>query len=162
MGARNTKPPRNPTLGRATHVRRSARASMAVEQAWEEWQADRTKQQIKEKLATDPAFYLHRKMRSAISTFLRKRRLSKEDKSTLEVLGYPRELLARHIERQFAPEMGWHNRNRWHIDHIVPLVEFKCQSVDDPEFKAAWALSNLRPIWVEENLRKAGKRVFLL
>jgi hypothetical protein len=136
---------------------------MGVEKAWEEWRADQRNQQRKEKLATDPAFYLHHKMRSAISAFLCKRRLSKEDnKSTLEILGYTKAHLAWHIERQFTPEMGWHNRNRWHIDHIVPLAKFKCQSVNDPEFKAAWALSNLRPIWAEENLRKGAKRVFLL
>lgn len=159
MGSRNTKPSRDPALGRAILVRRSERASMGVEKAWEAWQAQRILQRRKDKFETDPGFRLHRRMSSALRHFLRTR---KDGQRTLEILGLTEQRLVLHFERQFLPGMGWHNIRDWHIDHIVPLAAFNCQSVDDPEFKAAWALSNLRPAWAEENLRKGAKRVFLV
>jgi 5-methylcytosine-specific restriction endonuclease McrA len=58
--------------------------------------------------------------------------------------------------------MSWANRKDWHIDHIIPLSRFKFTSSIDPEFQAAWALSNLRPLWAKENLVKNKKRTLLL
>jgi hypothetical protein len=79
-------------------------------------------------------------------------------------LGYTAADLVAHIERQFLPGMTWENRGQygWHIDHIVPLKHFKFTSMDDAEFRAAWSLSNLRPVWWRENLTKGGKRLTLL
>ena len=79
-----------------------------------------------------------------------------------ERLGYTMEDLARHLERQFLPGMSWENRREWHIDHIVPLSSFSYSSPADPEFKAAWALTNLRPLWARANASKGAKRTLLL
>jgi 5-methylcytosine-specific restriction endonuclease McrA len=78
------------------------------------------------------------------------------------LVGYTVEQLRVHLERQFLPKMGWHNMPEWHVDHIVPLSSFEFESADDLAFKAAWALTNLRPIWATENLRKSARREFLL
>ena len=67
-----------------------------------------------------------------------------------------------HLERQFLPGMTWGNRGEWHIDHIVPLASFTFTSPDDPEFRAAWALTNLRPLWAKDNIRKSAKRTHLI
>jgi hypothetical protein len=80
----------------------------------------------------------------------------------LDLVGYTVEELKAHIERQFAHGMSWENMPKWHIDHIVPLSSFRFEGADDPEFKAAWALTNLRPCWGSENLRKHARREFLL
>lgn len=77
-------------------------------------------------------------------------------------LGYTMEQLAVHLERQFLPGMSWENRAEWHIDHIVPLSSFKYETPDCPEFRAAWALTNLRPMWARANESKGSKRTFLL
>jgi hypothetical protein len=58
--------------------------------------------------------------------------------------------------------MSWENYGDWHIDHIVPLSSFTFTGVDDPEIRIAWALSNLRPIWAKENIKKRDKRLFLI
>lgn len=50
----------------------------------------------------------------------------------------------------------------WHIDHIIPKSSFDYQTPDDDAFKAAWALTNLRPLWSSENLRKKAKRLHLI
>jgi 5-methylcytosine-specific restriction endonuclease McrA len=50
----------------------------------------------------------------------------------------------------------------WHIDHIIPISSFSFSSPEDPEFKAAWALTNLRPLWAAQNISKGAKREVLL
>ena len=80
----------------------------------------------------------------------------------LDLVGYTVEELRTHLERQFLPKMGWHNMPQWHVDHIVPLSSFQIKEAGDSEFRAAWALTNLRPVWRKENLRKGVRREFLL
>lgn len=50
----------------------------------------------------------------------------------------------------------------WHIDHIIPLSSFSFEDAEDPDFKAAWQITNLRPLWKTENLSKHAKRLHLL
>lgn len=77
-------------------------------------------------------------------------------------VGYTRDDLAIHLEKQFTKGMGWDNMREWHIDHIIPVKVFNFSSMDDNEFKACWALSNLRPLWAKENLLKNAKLEFLI
>jgi hypothetical protein len=78
------------------------------------------------------------------------------------LVGYTAETLMRHLERQFLKGMTWENRGEWEIDHITPLALFNFTTAEDPEFKAAWALSNLRPLWKADNYEKRAKRLYLL
>lgn len=86
----------------------------------------------------------------------------KGGKSLDEVLGYTVEELKTHLEKQFTKGMTWENRSQWEIDHIVPIVEFNLNNHYDAEFKACWALSNLRPIWKAENRSKSYRRTHLV
>lgn len=79
-----------------------------------------------------------------------------------ELVDYTTADLRKHIERQFAKGMGWHNVRAWHLEHIVPKSAFFFASTSDPEFRRCWALSNLRPAWADENQRKKAKRLHLL
>lgn len=45
------------------------------------------------------------------------------------------------------------------ISALKSLAATMSTSPDDPDFKQCWALSNLRPLWAEENLRKGSSRV---
>jgi hypothetical protein len=58
--------------------------------------------------------------------------------------------------------MTWDNMKEWHLDHIVPKSAFTYASPDDPEFRACWALANLRPLWKKANLKKSAERTHLL
>jgi len=89
-------------------------------------------------------------------------RCRNEKGSVFQYLGYTDKDLIAHFERQFLPGMGWHNIADWHIDHIVPLSSFHYNTPYDIEFQQAWALSNLRPLWAVDNLRKSNKNHFLL
>jgi hypothetical protein len=86
----------------------------------------------------------------------------KGGRKTTDLLGYSTADLRAHLERQFVKGMSWDNYGEWHVDHIVPVASFKFESADDPEFQACWALTNLRPMWAAENIRKSNKRTHLL
>jgi hypothetical protein len=86
----------------------------------------------------------------------------KESRTTTELVGYSMGELKTYIERQFLPGMCWENIALWHIDHIVPVSSFEISGPDDPNIKAAWALTNLRPLWARDNLVKKDKRLFLI
>lgn len=108
----------------------------------------------------DPQFHLTDRIRRAINGSLAKG--VKRRRSWETLVGYTTADLFRHIERQFAKGMTWDNRDRWHIDHVVPLRSFTFTDPADAEFRAAWALSNLRPLWKPENEHKQGRRFHLL
>lgn len=87
---------------------------------------------------------------------------TKGGRSWESLLGYSAADLRAHLERQFERGMNWDNYGEWHVDHILPVASFSFASPDDPEFKACWALANLRPLWGTDNLCKSDKRLFLL
>lgn len=89
-------------------------------------------------------------------------RTRKGGKPTFELLGYTLADLVAHLELQFTKGMDWSNYGQWHIDHIIPLSSFDYQGTDCPGFRAAWALTNLRPMWGRENLSKGAKVLTLL
>jgi len=81
-------------------------------------------------------------------------------------LGYTRRDLIRHLERQFSKGMTWENyassngqsgRKVWVVDHIVPK---RLYAEDDVQH--AYALTNMRPLWMNENMRKGPVREHLL
>ena len=61
-----------------------------------------------------------------------------------------------YLESKFKPGMTWENwgksRERWHIDHIVPLSSF---DLTDPEQLArCYHYTNTQPLWWIDNIRK--------
>jgi hypothetical protein len=78
------------------------------------------------------------------------------------LVGYSIEGLMQHLERQFLPGMTWDNVGSWHVDHILPRAMFSYTSETDEDFRACWALTNLRPLWSKENIEKGAKRLFLI
>lgn len=89
-------------------------------------------------------------------------RSGKQERPWAELVGYGLEELMAHLERQFLPGMAWSNIGGWHVDHIIPLAAFSFETPQDEEFKAAWALTNLRPLWAEQNRAKWHHRVLLI
>jgi hypothetical protein len=107
----------------------------------------------------DPAFRLKSNIRCYVYASLSR---NKGGHRTEALLGYSIEALRTHLERQFLPGMSWDNYGEWHVDHILPVASFDFQTSDDPDFRACWALTNLRPLWGEDNVRKADKRLLLI
>jgi hypothetical protein len=103
---------------------------------------------------------LRNRVTTRIHAVLRKG--SKGGARTEALVGWTFAELRTHLERQFTAGMNWENMGEWHIDHIVPLRSFTITGPHDPEFRRAWALTNLRPLWAKDNLSKHDKRVSLL
>lgn len=83
-----------------------------------------------------------------------------KSKRTEEYLGYTKDELRKHLEKQFQKGMDWNNYGEWHIDHIVSISELLKSGETRPE--VINCLSNLRPMWAEENMKKNASRETLL
>lgn len=79
-----------------------------------------------------------------------------------DILGFSIDELRCHLERQFTSGMTWDNYGQWHVDHILPVASFSFATPDDPGFRACWALTNLRPLWAKDNIRKSDNRLHLI
>lgn len=69
---------------------------------------------------------------------------------TGDMLGYTAVQLKHRIESQWKEGMCWENYGEWDIDHIRPLTSFDMESKPSE----VNALSNLQPLWREENMAK--------
>jgi hypothetical protein len=122
----------------------------------------------------DPEFCIQQRMRAHLRRQRRKDKIGDIMRSALKtngksnaverLLGYTVTELRLHLERQFTKRMNWKRfaDGDIHIDHIIPISSFDFENVGDPEWKACWALTNLRPLWAKDNLAKSGKIVSLL
>lgn len=106
-----------------------------------------------------PAAVLNNRMRVGIHASLRG---AKKGRKWQDLVGYSSADLKTHIEKQFTTGMSWGNFGEWHIDHRVPLSSFIFSDPESPEFRAAWSLNNLQPLWAVQNIRKKAKRLYLL
>lgn len=106
-----------------------------------------------------PRHALSKRISHAIRLALGKRKAGRRWET---IVGYSLDDLMRHIERQFERGMTWENMGEWHIDHVLPIAMFSYETCDDPEFRACWALTNLRPLWAKKNLQKADSRALLI
>jgi hypothetical protein len=79
-----------------------------------------------------------------------------------KALGYSIAEMKRHLELQFTRGMNWEKfmAGEIHIDHIVPQADFDL--TDDDEWRRCWCLSNLRPLWAKDNLKKGAKLEVML
>lgn len=109
------------------------------------------------KRQSDPVYAMKHRVRSLINHALAARGFKKSTR-TASILGCTWLEFKEHIERQFLPGMSWENRSRWHIDHIVPMATAKTIQ----EAVALCHVSNLRPLWADENQAKGDSVLFLL
>lgn len=143
--ARN--PEKHATSARLCYERKKAEY-LAVNKAWRDASGyERTPRRL---ISSHVRSYIWRALRQ-------KSRGAAPKPGALRWLPYGAEELAAHIERQFAPGMGWHNTSEWHVDHIRPVSSFRFTSQIDPDFQACWALSNLQPLWAVDNMRKHAR-----
>jgi hypothetical protein len=83
--------------------------------------------------------------------------------------GYTEEQLADHIESQFTKNMNWGNQTKpkkpgqftWQLDHVIPHIDFKYDSLSHPDFAKCWNLKNLRPMESVMNMQKGNKNLYV-
>lgn len=108
------------------------------------------------KLKNNPCFAITKRVRRAIRHLLN----SSKVRGSTRYLDYSAKDLKLHLELKFLPGMSWSNMSEWHIDHIKPIAAFDATALADPnskEFKEAWALENLQPLWQSDNCSKGAR-----
>lgn len=112
---------------------------------------------LRKRLRENPIQLMHERLSRLINHSLKNIGKTKNNK-TFEMLGYSDLELKNHIEKQFVSKMNWENRNKWQIDHIIPISTAK----NEKDVIALNQLSNLRPLWTKENNLKKAKITTLL
>lgn len=144
---------------RAKRAERGAEATREINARWrtrnpEKVRDLRARAAAKKKLTPEGRLTLS--VRSYLSQNLAQRGAAKRSR-TFHALGYTAQDLARHVESAFQDGMTWDNYGEWHLDHIKPLAAFSYESTDCLQFKAAWGLDNLQPLWAKDNLAKGAR-----
>ena len=117
--------------------------------------ASRAKQ--REKRKSNPVALMHSRL-SRLHRHALTRLGALKNSSTLLAFGYSGIQFAEHIERQFFGGMGWENMSEWQIDHIIPISTAKTAE----DVLALNQLSNLRPMWANQNNTKKANIYHLL
>ena len=107
---------------------------------------------LKEKYRNNSLFRLRCICREMVRRTYKNLKLGKNF-NTKNFLGYTPLELKIHIEKQFKEGMTWDNHGEWHIDHRIPIS----QATTLEEGRNLSQLSNLQPLWAEENLKKYNK-----
>lgn len=113
----------------------------------------RTARNARERYASDWAYAEARRVRCRLRQAFWRAGASKP-LATLRLVGCTWQELRNHIESHFVPNMGWHNRHEWHLDHIYPLCAADLKNPLEAAAVCNWR--NLRPAWRIDNLRKSG------
>ncbi|MFH1760780.1 MAG: hypothetical protein ABIA63_06730 [bacterium] len=109
---------------------------------------------IKNRYKTDPMFKLNRLMSSGIRQSLKNGKICN---TWTTLVPYTPKQLKKHFEKQFQIGMSWENQGKWHIDHRIPLSVFNFTKSSHIDFKRAWSLKNLQPMWAKDNIKKSNK-----
>ena len=108
-----------------------------------------------QKRRINPISRLNSSLRRAINQSLKRGKMSIPKE---RILGYTLGELVEHLEKQFVPNMTWDNYGpKWHVDYKIPLAAFNFEKPTDIDFKKAWALKNLQPLWACKNIKKQDK-----
>ncbi len=108
------------------------------------------------KRANDPRYRLNRSISNGINKSINR---NKKGYRWESLVGYTIDDLTIHLEKQFSDGMTWDNYGKkgWHIDHKIPISWWEIESIKDPAFEQCWALSNLQPLWENENCSKRDR-----
>ncbi len=106
----------------------------------------------RERHARDPKFAMAMRCRSRLGYALKAKGFEKDSK-TCEMLGCSWEQLCTHLESFFTEEINWSTRDKWHVDHVIPLASAK--TMEELKDLAKW--TNLQPLLGPENIAKGDK-----
>jgi hypothetical protein len=97
----------------------------------------------------DPITNLKHNLRVSLNRAL-KYKATKNNKA-LKYLGCTIDAFKKYIEERFDNGMSWDNRNKWHLDHIIPLSTIK----EGYSLEKLCHYTNFQPLWKKDNLSKS-------
>jgi hypothetical protein len=109
------------------------------------------KKSYRDRNKNNPTYRMNHSMGCNLRHALKRKKNSRHWET---IVGYTTEDLIKHLESKFTEGMTWENYGKWHIDHIIPKSKFLFIDDMDPKFRQCWALSNLQPLWAEDNILK--------
>lgn len=116
---------------------------------------------MRKRRKNDPAYRLRRNVSLAVFKAIKATGRSKAGKATFDHLSYTAKQLKAHLESLWEPWMNWSSygfgAGKWCIDHMIPHSAFYYTAITDAAFRECWALSNLRPLGIIENLHKGAR-----
>ena len=107
---------------------------------------------MKSRRALDPVYDMSLRLRARISKAISNQGYTKRSK-TNEIIGCDWNSFVTYLESKFQDGMNWGNRDKWHIDHIIPLSSAKSEE----EIIKLSHYTNLQPLWASDNLKKGCK-----
>lgn len=109
------------------------------------------------KIVSTPSLKIKTYLKCYAATNVKKVTFCKQNSTFKKLCGYDVLELRQHLESLFTKHMSWDNYGRggWNIDHIKPQVLFDFD--DTEQIKRCWDLSNIRPLWAIDNLKKGVK-----
>ncbi|WP_448680016.1 hypothetical protein [Pseudomonas nicosulfuronedens] len=138
-------------------VERNPERMAATHRAWKDRNRESIRESTRRRFELNPILKIHKSIRERLRQGVV---FGRGGMRTFDLLGYSRDDLKLHLERQFVKGMAWDNYGEWHVDHITPLSSFQQNTIE--EIRACWALTNLRPIWAKDNLRKHANIHYLI
>lgn len=72
-----------------------------------------------------------------------------------ELLGCKLPHFKKNLESQFVEGMSWDNYGEWHVDHILPLMNFDMSKGYNQ--RRLFHYKNLRPLWGDDNRKRKKK-----
>jgi len=99
------------------------------------------------------SYNLNGRMKTAIRIALKH---NKAGRHWEDLVGYSRQELKQHLEKQFIEGMTWElfMQGKIHIDHYIPQSVYSFTTAEEQDFKNCWGLKNLQPLWASDNLSK--------
>ena len=111
----------------------------------------RIRNTYRDRIKNDPIFALKERIRTRIRSFLKESGFAKKS-NTSEILGCSFWEFKSYFESKFLEGMSWENRDKWHIDHIIPISYAKTYE----EVIQLNHFTNLQPLWGPDNLQKGN------
>lgn len=109
-----------------------------------------------ERYSNDITYSVNHKVRSMLRRVLKATNKPK-DFCTFEKIGYTTDDLIQRMEFQFKDGMSWDNFGEWEIDHKIPIAVMVSKGEFRPEIINA--LSNLQPMWMQQNRSKGARYI---
>ena len=110
---------------------------------------------MKRKRQENPRYAIEHRLRSRVSTALKRQGAGKKAYKTTDLLGCEIDFFIKYIESLFTEGMNWEKlkNKEIEIDHILPCCQFNL--LDENEQKKCFHYTNLQPIWKKDHIIKS-------
>lgn len=111
----------------------------------------------KDKYENDEVYAIAKRARNLVSDAINRSGF-KKNSATEKILQCTIPQFKLHIERQFTDGMSWSNRDKWELDHIIPISTAKTEY----DAISLNCHTNIRPLWKKTNREKSDSIIFLI